>query len=349
MRLVSALLCYYPEKYGVIQAMNSALRPMSTGEVLDRTFYLYRNNFALFAGITLVASLLTLATRLILLSMFGPAGLQGALASVATYLTVVPLVTILTYLVVHALASGATVHAVSRVHLGQPASIGQAYTAVGSIFGRIFWIVTAVFLLTLLVLIAVFIVLMIVMGIIAAIAAISLGGSRMGSGMAGGFVVGVLVAVITLLVVFGCVLYMLSRYAFAVPACMIEKLSAGAALKRSSFLTRKRTGRVFLVILLTGIIGIALNLVFQIPILGKNIFLAAARSHLSTVYFVWLYLAEFAASVLAGPIATISIALLYYDERIRKEAFDLQLMMQSMEVPAAQVATAAMPGSGAIQ
>jgi len=33
--------------------MNTALRPMSTGEVLDRTFNLYRNHFLLFSGIAI--------------------------------------------------------------------------------------------------------------------------------------------------------------------------------------------------------------------------------------------------------------------------------------------------------
>ncbi|HKE30376.1 MAG TPA: hypothetical protein VKD65_01535, partial [Candidatus Angelobacter sp.] len=36
--------------------MTTALRPLTTGELLDRTFVLYRNNFMLFAGIATVAA-----------------------------------------------------------------------------------------------------------------------------------------------------------------------------------------------------------------------------------------------------------------------------------------------------
>jgi hypothetical protein len=43
---------------------------------------------------------------------------------------------------------------------------------------------------------------------------------------------------------------------------------------------------------------------------------------------------SFFAGALAGPIATIAVALVYYDQRIRKEAFDLQWMMDSMAHPA---------------
>src|SRR5438045_2668746 len=35
-----------------MSSMDSTLQPMSTGQVLDRTFHLYRNNFLLFAGIS---------------------------------------------------------------------------------------------------------------------------------------------------------------------------------------------------------------------------------------------------------------------------------------------------------
>jgi hypothetical protein len=37
--------------------------------------------------------------------------------------------------------------------------------------------------------------------------------------------------------------------------------------------------------------------------------------------------------MLAGPIATVAVALVYDDQRIRKEAFDLEWMMGAMEQP----------------
>jgi hypothetical protein len=55
---------------------------------------------------------------------------------------------------------------------------------------------------------------------------------------------------------------------------------------------------------------------------------------------------SFLASALAGPISTIAVALMYYDQRIRKEAFDLQWMMDSIghpSQPAAPEVPAAVP------
>ena len=51
--------------------MDTSLRPMSTSQVLDRTFFLYRNNFVLFAGIALVTPTLTLIAELVQLGESG--------------------------------------------------------------------------------------------------------------------------------------------------------------------------------------------------------------------------------------------------------------------------------------
>src|SRR5271167_1996115 len=57
--------------------MISPLRPMSTGEILDRTFNLYRNNFALFAGIGVLPAALILIVQLIQSGMVASVGAPG--------------------------------------------------------------------------------------------------------------------------------------------------------------------------------------------------------------------------------------------------------------------------------
>jgi hypothetical protein len=56
-----------------------------------------------------------------------------------------------------------------------------------------------------------------------------------------------------------------------------------------------------------------------------------APLHSRTATLTLIYAAGFVSGSLTGPLATIGISLLYYDERVRKEAFDLQLMMLSLE------------------
>src|SRR5262249_61854826 len=52
--------------------MDLTLRPMSTSQVLDRTFSLYRQNFLLFAGITALPPGLILIGQLLLLLVTRP-------------------------------------------------------------------------------------------------------------------------------------------------------------------------------------------------------------------------------------------------------------------------------------
>jgi hypothetical protein len=47
-----------------------------------------------------------------------------------------------------------------------------------------------------------------------------------------------------------------------------------------------------------------------------------------------LLVATFISQCLVGPLVTIAFSLVYYDERVRKEAFDLQLMMDTLDAPA---------------
>jgi hypothetical protein len=49
---------------------------------------------------------------------------------------------------------------------------------------------------------------------------------------------------------------------------------------------------------------------------------------------------NFFSSSLVGPLLTIALTLVYYDERVRKEGFDLQLMMSILEGGAQSAAAA---------
>src|SRR5919201_2003762 len=128
-------------------SMNTALRPMSTSEVLDRTFHLYRNNFLLFCGIAALPPALLLIMRLGLM-VFTQTRL-GDLSGgnyAGIYVGITFLLGIFIFIVGHAVASGASVYAVSLVHLERPATIRESYRKVRSILGRVLNVVISVFL-----------------------------------------------------------------------------------------------------------------------------------------------------------------------------------------------------------
>jgi len=65
---------------------------------------------------------------------------------------------------------------------------------------------------------------------------------------------------------------------------------------------------------------------------------------LSMAATAWLHIANFLGGAMAGPVTTIALVLVYYDQRVRKEAFDLQVMMESVAPASPVQAATAAPG-----
>jgi hypothetical protein len=124
------------------------------------------------------------------------------------------------------------------------------------------------------------------------------------------------------------------RYALAIQACIVENQGPVASLKRSIFLSKGSRWRVVVIYL----VFLALSLILGMG-LGGIAGGAGALLHNKIAAAVLVYLAGFIAGSITGPLATIGLSLLYYDERVRKEAFDLQLMLSSLDVPAVPSAT----------
>jgi len=329
---------------------------MSTSQILDRTFYLYRKNFLLFMGIALVAPALSLVSRLVLLAIFGqpvvpqPGNLDPAIwQGLIVQIVVGTIVGVMVYAVGNALASSATIHAVSMVHLGKTTTIRESYAKIKPIFWRVLRIIFTICFFAF----APFVLAygLIIVASLGAFLLLKGGGS-------GGVALG-LVALIVGLVGFAGIcasavwmIYAWCRYALAVPASTLENLPARQALVRSRLLSKGSRGRIFAVFFLTGLMTIVLSYVLQVPaLIANHMFVINAQTRFSTASILWIYLAEFLAAMLAGPIATIAVALLYYDERVRREAFDLQLMMDALgqqpalaQPDATQAATAGPPG-----
>jgi hypothetical protein len=264
------------------------LRPLTTGELLDRTFSLYREHFLLFVGIVALPRLIALAVRLSSISLRSQTGLSAALG-VAAWGFIFAIVS----LIVAAASQAATVVAVSQLHLGRPTSVSEAYSRVK---GRILRVV----LLT------------IVVGI--------------------GVGVGVL-----LLVVPGIIFTMM--WSLAVPVTVLEDRGIIDSISRSSELTKGSRWRIFVVWILFIVlsVGVALLLEWPIGLIAGNAGRGAAAAG---GVLVASAVVDFISQCLVGPLATIAFSLLYYDQRVRKEAFDLQHMMETLDLAQPGVAPA---------
>ncbi|MFZ0731620.1 MAG: hypothetical protein WAM79_04775 [Candidatus Sulfotelmatobacter sp.] len=265
--------------------MTTALRPLTTGELLDRTFSLYRYHFGLFIGIYALPHLAVLAFELwgVAIRPYGP--------NFSNLMTIMAWAwgTILLSMIFSAIAQAATVVAVSQVHLDQPASVFDSFSSVkGHIIGVVF--------LSLIITVAVF---------TACIA----------------------------FIVPGVLLFLM--WSLAVPAKVLEDKGIFDSMSRSMDLTKGSRGRIFVIWLLFAVLSIGMSWLVQWPIIAAaGVSSRGAMIRASQMWQVVSQTAGFVSQCLVGPLVTIALSLVYYDQRVRKEAFDLQLMMMTMDASA---------------
>ena len=312
--------------------MAEILRPMSTGELMDRTLVLYRRNFKLFVGIASLGPATYLVFQLLTVSSTsvraGSADRVNPFSAASLGFGV--LAGFLIMLAGMAMAHAATVKAVAAVHLGLPIKIVEAYKALK---GRIWRVLGVFFCMGLLAMLAA-----LVAGLFIVVVSITLSalGITSTSRSPAGTMFAMLVGFASVLIVGLSAMIVWVRYALAIACCVVEDVGVVTSLKRSASLSKGSRFRVFIIyivfVILAAVAGAAL---------GGLAGAAGAQIPNIPARLILVYIAGFIAGALTGPLATIGIALVYYDERVRKEAFDLQLMMASLDSPAPPAAAAA--------
>ncbi len=309
--------------------MTEPLRPLSTGQLLDRTFSLYRRNFVLFVGIAALAPALYLAMQALIISV-NAAGTTGRTTptSAATAAGLIMLAGVIVWMFGLAITHAATIQAVAAVHLGRGITIGESYSSLKGRYGRIIGVFISV-------------VIRVVGGsMLLVFAAVLLGAGGVAGGAALGVAGGIVGGILALVLAVGAAMLAITlfvRYSLAIQACVVEGVKGREALKRSIALTKGSRSRVLTVYTLFIVLTWAISM-------AAVVISAAVGSIMRspTAAAVAGALAGFVAGVLTGPLVTIGMSLLYFDERVRKEAFDLQLMMASLDsgsaVPAAAFA-----------
>jgi len=271
------------------------LRPLSLGELLDRTFFLYRQNFFLFTGISAIPYsvffIINLGFTLIAKVPFGvprfpgPGQLPspGSAFAITSGGVIGFIVIIFAGFIAYLFSVGASVFAVSEIYTGHPTSI---HASLRRVRGHAFTIFGVLFL--------------------------------SGLVMMGGFILFVIPA-----------FYFACRICVATAAALLEDIGPSEAIRRSFALTKNFAGRAFMIYMLYFAIAWGVIMVFQSPFIAL-IAVYARQPQLVTIWTVFMQVGSFLANVLVSPVGTISFALFYYDLRVRKEAFDLQMMMQAI-------------------
>jgi len=257
---------------------DAPLRPMSTGELLDRVFTLFRRQFGLFAGIMVLPQVFLLAATVGQVAAPTLAGL-GSAVPMAVAFGIVVAVMYLVGSITSILAQAAAVFAVSEIQVGRATSVRQAYSRVR---GKLWPLIIS--------------------------------GLVYGLAVAGGAV---------LLLIPG--IWLALRGALVFQVATLENLKGRAALRRSIALTKGSAGQIFLVLVFILFITFVAQAIFQFP----------AALLLPAPWSVTLSaMGGVIAGVLAGPVAAIGFSLVYFDQRVRREALDLQVMLAALDQPA---------------
>jgi hypothetical protein len=313
------------------QPLSYDLRPLSTGEVLDRTFQIYRSRFALFAGVALLPAAINVVTTAIRLLYALHQGTHvhvgGGLYRVQILSGVMSLLAALISMVLYGITQAATTWAVSAIYLGETASIKAAYQAALQHWFRY----------TVIVLRQIWASFWLPFTLLFAAVIVPIWSRRHGGGF--GWLVVLLFVLAFLSVIYGVWAYI--RISLAVPAAVVESLKTTAAVRRSAQLLASRKVRILLLLLLL----VALYLV--VGAIESPLLIMAVRSR-GTQAFVTqgINLAvSFVAGTLIGPVGAIAVCLFYFDERVRREGFDIEWMMRKL-APAIPVGGAELPMQG---
>jgi hypothetical protein len=154
-----------------------------------------------------------------------------------------------------------------------------------------------------------------------------------GGGIAAGAAVGFLsFLILVTAVVF--VIWVFLGIAMALAACVAEERSAWASIKRAMKLSKGTRGRIFVMFLLVYALALVVSIAGYIPMVIVSIIVAAMGKGAQYGVFALVaaeilnLLVNFVLQTLVTPVYLIALVLFYYDQRVRTEGYDIELMME---------------------
>jgi hypothetical protein len=315
--------------------MNETLRPSTLGEILDRTANLYRSRFLVFFGLAAIPAGVVLGFAggmVLLMTWSGALSVKStnsnpeAIAAMILGVTLLGLVALPLTIGGNALCGAALCHAASTVVLGGRIAIASSLKAVW----KRGWHYTGLFLLQGVIIFGVPFALWMALLMLTAIGvAVTAGG---GGGSAGGLLGGVLVLLMFLgLTVY--VVWMLLQICLAFPVAVVESAGIGVALKRAWQLCKGTRWRMLALFALVMALSQVASLLVLFPLVMLMALIPGFNSPqnsqlVGTVFLIGAYGMSFVVNALTMPVVAIALVLFYYDQRVRKEGFDIELLMQ---------------------
>jgi len=283
----------------------SDFRARSNAELLDAAFEIYRRHFAIFLSAGVVAALPMAVMQYTALSMVGSRAVNAMGSISVAALAGMQAAMLLAYLVmlfITPFTEGVTVTASARAYRGEPVELADAVRAV---FARPVAVLLAYWARFFLIMAGIMVV---------AIA----GGLLVGISMVISRTLGAIMIVPLVIVLFAVVILIWKNYFAVIPALLVEEKRVGDAMSRSKALAEGNGWRIVL------LVGIVLLVVMTFGVMLG----AIARALLPGVLGALVYLFCVA---LVSQFSGIVLTLLYFDLRIRKEGYDIELLARSLD------------------
>jgi hypothetical protein len=278
-----------------------ALQPMGVGEILDAAIKLYRSQWKRLMAIVAIALVPITFLQVFLTRTLGsPFATDVSSADVEGTLITSSVVGLIQLLVVQPFLTAAVAKASADVYLGHAVLVGPTFRFAVSRIHSILWISILLVLVVLLPVVAI--------GILAVLVDVP----------------ELLVFLPILLVIPAIVVFV--RFYFGSTVLVVEGKKGSKALRRSWRLAKGSFWKVLGTVLLAAIMAGLIEAILSIP--GAVAFGAVGPAGWP-LYAIGLSL----AAILTTPFTTLIAVLLYFDLRIRKEAFDLEVMAEEMSSP----------------
>ncbi|MFE5088805.1 glycerophosphoryl diester phosphodiesterase membrane domain-containing protein [Streptomyces sp. NPDC056638] len=298
------------------------LRPLGVGEILDGAVSTMRAHWRTVLGITLTVSVIaqiaiTLVQRYLLPepavidpNATGSEALrqsadsaQSALVNSVPSLLIIMIATLITTSVLTVV--------ISRSVLGRPVTLSDAWAEARPRLAQLLGLTLLLALIS------------------AAIMTVGLlPGMLVGSAAGAGLVV------IGLMAAFVVVIWLMVRFCLASPALMLERQSITTSMRRSVKLVRGAWWRTFGVLALTGLLTVIVSVIIAIPFSviamavdggGVGSFLTDGSTDFGWPFLIVSGIGQVITATITYPLSAGVMALLYIDQRIRREALDLEL------------------------
>jgi hypothetical protein len=296
------------------------LRPLALGEILDGAITCIRTHPGVMLGLSAVVVALSQLVQVPLLYFLlrdvsalatseVDAGFDEVAAALADSLTALAVGLVVTWLAQLVLTGLLTV-VVSRAVLGQQIGAGESWAALRPRLVGLLGLTLVTFLAVVAVVLG-----GVVPGLVAALA-----------GAPGGLVAALLVVGVLAGGAAGCYVYVV--LALAPPALVLEKQGVATAMRRSRRLVTGGWWRVFGVLILALVIATVIAQIVQLPfgLLGGSFStLGDADAEMGLVPLIVDAVGAVVAGAITYPFNAGVLVLLYVDQRMRREALDLEL------------------------